>query len=832
MSNFWLQLIGKGDAPIPEGAQVEFVLRHAPQSWKVFVFIGVGLAVLYGVGRLYRSESDDCPRAWKYVLTGLRWATLLVVLFIFLGPALVYSTERVVRPYVMLLLDDSLSMSIQDRYHDQAQSTAVARATGIAADVLENDPPSRAEIVDTLLQRDEHALIRNLARRGRVRILSFSDRIALRETFGAEAPEAAAGDEQQDDVPIPLAVGDPVPPLNPEGQATDMGRAIREAQRLAAGTPLAGIVIVSDGQNTAGTDPGAAASLAGEKNVPIFTVGVGNPADPINLRIADLWMPENVFRGDPMAIQASVEARGIDSGAAEIELFARDAGQAGMGDDPGQLITRKTVDLKSGLQTISFEHTPETPGTYIFTARIGTRPDELIATDNAQSGAVNVLGEKVRILLISGGPNWEYRLVKNLLLRDKTIDLSCWLQSMSDGMQQEGNTVIEQLPRNREELMEYDAVLMFDPDSGEFTEAWIDELKNFLDPHAGGLLWMAGPQHSLAFLTGARTQGIRDILPVQTRGLGGELIAMLNPSETREWPVRVTPEGVDHAILQLKEESGDTRALWEALPGVYWSLPVRGATPGARVLMEHTNPRLRTEQGAQPLVVAGQYGPGRTIYLGFQSTWRWRRPGVEYFQKFWIQAVRHLVEGRLARGRTRGRLLTNRDKYAAGERVSISAKLFTPEYEPLDEPFVTAQIQGPGEEPVEIELRAIPGQAGAYEATFTARHIGLNEVFIEMQKADGTPTRVARQFAVEMPNVESLDPRMNESLLKEISNRSGGSHFAIDETDALAAAIPDRQETTIVQGRPIELWDTNRALILLVVLLTAEWALRKRFRLM
>jgi len=55
--------------------------------------------------------------------------------------------------------------------------------------------------------------------------------------------------------------------------------------------------------------------------------------------------------------------------------------------------------------------------------------------------------------------------------------------------------------------------------------------------------------------------------------------------------------------------------------------------------------------------------------------------------------------------------------------------------------------------------------------------------------------------------------------------------FARGRVDQVAAAIPDRSETIVQRGRPIELWDTNRLLILLLVLLTIEWALRKRYKL-
>ena len=61
---------------------------------------------------------------------------------------------------------------------------------------------------------------------------------------------------------------------------------------------------------------------------------------------------------------------------------------------------------------------------------------------------------------------------------------------------------------------------------------------------------------------------------------------------------------------------------------------------------------------------------------------------------------------------------------------------------------------------------------------------------------------------------------------------SGGKYFHIDEVKDLVKAIPNRIRTIENQSPPKPVWDTSRMLILLVVLLGFEWALRKRFKLL
>ena len=103
------------------------------------------------------------------------------------------------------------------------------------------------------------------------------------------------------------------------------------------------------------------------------------------------------------------------------------------------------------------------------------------------------------------------------------------------------------------------------------------------------------------------------------------------------------------------------------------------------MLVEHSDPTLRSVEGSRPLLVAGRYGSGHTLYLGFNGTWRWRRAGrqAEFFDKFWIQAVRYLVEGRSLEGRRRGYVQTDRDRYEIGDKVTITARLQDPTFSPL-----------------------------------------------------------------------------------------------------------------------------------------------------
>jgi hypothetical protein len=425
-------------------------------------------------------------------------------------------------------------------------------------------------------------------------------------------------------------------------------------------------------------------------------------------------------------------------------------------------------------------------------------------------------------------------MVRTLLLRDKTIDVSCWLQSLDPDMRQDGNTVIERLPAEPEDLFAYDVVALFDPDPSTLDEEWINLLKRFVGEHAGGLFWVAGPKYTTRLLTAYPTRGLRDLLPVRLGDAAGEARLFDRP-HTRAWPMHATPDGKGHPLLAFGDEADPgAGAAAPALPGVYWSYPAASAKPGATTLLEHGDPRLKVRDDRRPLFVAGRYGPGRVLYMGFDGSWRWRRAGEEVFDRFWVRSVRYLLEGRLMGGRRRGRLATDRDVYAVGSRIAVTARLYDAAFEPLTEPTVPAVVRtGPDAPPQEMLLRQVANRPGHYEGSVIAGRVGTTRIEVTLPGTGGTgPVRLARQVTVEPPRVEFRDPRLNRALLADLAERSGGRYYEIDEAERVADDLPDRQETVVVREPPRTLWDTWRLLVLLVGLLTVEWALRKKYRLM
>src|SRR5678816_541604 len=51
------------------------------------------------------------------------------------------------------------------------------------------------------------------------------------------------------------------------------------------------------------------------------------------------------------------------------------------------------------------------------------------------------------------------------------------------------------------------------------------------------------------------------------------------------------------------------------------------------------DPRMRNEHGPHVLLATQLVGPGRTIFVGFDSTYRWRYLDEQYFDGFWARMM-------------------------------------------------------------------------------------------------------------------------------------------------------------------------------------------------
>jgi hypothetical protein len=791
-----MRLLGGGTATSSPDSRAELVWTHFPTSWGVFVLLGCAAAAGYTVTVLYRREMNSCPPWMKTVLASLRCASLLLIACILLGLAAVTIASRTLNPTVVIARDASASMQ-----------TADAR--------LGDSVVTRAAVVNRLLSSNSR-LLKALSAKGRLEVFDFADQphvVGFAQTN--EAPLAA---------------------LQPAGGGTNLAAVIEEGLRVER---PATIVLFSDGQHTAKDDAHASARKAKLRGVPIFAVGIGDPRLPERERVVKVISRPQAWQGEPFEIEVFTTFQDANVGQRHIELFEERLAGNNRPADGGKLVAKGTIEVPtggSGQTTFHFARTVDEPGQYVYRARLAdSQATQPLAENDSVSDVVKVLSrESVRVLLVAGSPTWDYRLVQSLLSRDKTMAVSCWLQSLDKDRVQDGTRPIGHLPQTRAELFEYDVILLFDPDPAGLGFEWCELAREFVGDHSGGLLYMAGPKFTAQMLTSAVTNELTRLLPVKFADLAALSVESLLAANDASASLAVVAANADHPVLGFFADRNETVDKWQSLPGVFWSFPASEAAPTAQVLIELAEWGVGGVGGRRPIVVAGRFGAGNTVYLGLDATWRWRSAGrqAEYFDKFWIQTIRFLAEGRSLEGRHRGYVQTDRERYQIGQRVNVSARLLDGAFVPLVASKIDGVVEHPSADPQTISLLPVEQQPGRYQTALTALDVGLWTIHIPLPDATSDFDRCETTFTVELPALETSQVWLNRPLLEQLAAQSGGRYFEVSELDELAAAVPNRVEKIEERSEPRPLWDVPGMLIALVGLLSTEWLLRRQFSLL
>ena len=284
-------------------------------------------------------------------------------------------------------------------------------------------------------------------------------------------------------------------------------------------------------------------------------------------------------------------------------------------------------------------------------------------------------------------------------------------------------------------------------------------------------------------------------------------------------------------MLALSDRPEESLKVWRELPPIDWMARVAGVKPAAGVLLTALDPAPGGHEKL-PVLVLQKYGLGQALFMGTDSTWRWRKNvGDKYFTLLWSQVVQRMALSRLLGEAKRTQLSSDRQNYFIGDRVKVYARLYTASYDPVNEAQVTghytardSKVAGNiGER--EVMLRPLPGQPGMYRGEFVApAEAGAYKFSVERDP------ETTLDFGVQKPKFELGQTAMNEPLLKEMAAVSGGAFLREEDLYRLPELVTKKVET-VRSYIEVEVWSSPLVFTWFVLLTGLEWALRKKFQL-
>jgi hypothetical protein len=570
----------------------------------------------------------------------------------------------------------------------------------------------------------------------------------------------------------------------PSGHATDLASALEQASLWGAEAGrLHSVVVLSDGRHNLGQDPVAWAAKLG---VPVHTLGVGGSTPPDDIQIVDVVLPPILYAGRGSSLTVGLRQWGYGGETLTVQVSVEDE----------EIATAQYVPAGAGTYTPTTVELPPLPaGLQTLHVRVAPQPGEITHENNSERLLALVRPHRQRVLVIAGSPSADLSFLRRALTADSSLVCRFSVISQAD---------LSQLPDDLpDDLAATDVLVLHDLARGQLTRRQVEGLATFVRS-GGGLLVVAGERT-------ARTGGwaTSDLLPLLMPGV---------PLRTPAQPLQLATEGQHHPAVRLSGAGGGE---WSRLPpltgvGSIASIP-RGAVP-------------LLQAGEQVVATAQSLGQGRLISVVGAGFWRLdllaqgAGESPHTIRRFWQQSVQWLgLRG--AAKRVRSTPLQAVVKHGLPAQVQI--EVFDELMQPFTDPGLSFQLNGETQYPSVQHLGT-----GRFLAVWQGLPPGEYSYQLRATAKDNVLGDDRGRFVIVEQSIETSDQRRDEELLKRVAQASGGEYRPLAQWRQIAdrlspppALVREKRQVGI---EVTDLW----WLIVLVILLGAEWILRKRWGLL
>ena len=595
----------------------------------------------------------------------------------------------------------------------------------------------------------------------------------------------------------------------PEGDASRLFRAL---EQVTENEPdAAGVIVLSDGI----VNPAGALDKFSGHPTPVFAIAVGQAEGFKDLRIAGLRAPELAFRGRAIAIDFTIQAYGMAG--VEVPLYFN-LGRNLISTHP------ITIDRDAYENRVTLNYTPRELGAHGFTLTMPEQGGESIAGNNRKTFRMQVRRDKIRVLTLSGSPSWNYRFLRFALKQDPFLELVSFvfLRTPSDVVDVHENELsLIPFPIDEifvEELKNFDVLILDDfSHRTYFNPVYFENMRDFVRD-GGGIAMFGGAR---AFDQGGYHEtALNPVLPVKLDGRGAFQTGVAARAS-------LTPAGKAHPLTRVFADPVANEEAWSALPPLTTLNEVAQAK--GEVLL---SAQVRGREA--PLLSVGRYHKGRSLAFASDDLWRWnfdavgRNQNPQIHLKLVRNGVRWLAQEPAFE---QVQILAVGGSRRPGEKLEFHIRVLQDDHAPARDPVLQVVVTGPEGERSPLEAAATE-QPGEHRSEFTPRLEGSHRIEVQAASADKPLGSAAANFLVALPSEENDDGRPRPELLEAVAARSQGM-FATDGslTDAHWSEFEQRMEqvapSSIVARSRVALWNEPLLFTLAVLLLGAEWWLRR-----
>ena len=566
------------------------------------------------------------------------------------------------------------------------------------------------------------------------------------------------------------------------GYNTDLAASLRELKEQYPDGSYSTVTVISDGIFTDGGNP---LYEALKFSAPFIVFPIGDTAVKKDIVVKSVTANEKAFTGTAVKIKTYLNVFKSAPAVINIKLLKE-----------GIEIKSQQVSTQPGLNNyeVDFDVTETVPGKVRYTITAENLPDELTYKNNKSDFYITYIDNKVNILVISGGPGYDNEFTGSVLKRIGNYNITYRTQK-SAGEFYEG-------PVDTRQFAELSTLFLLNFPTSVTSAALVSDIANSSKQFNVPVIFFAGKNSDYQKLG-----SFEELIPFSvSRPNSGENVFRLQPVG-----------GMDNGLDKIPG-LGATNEIFRNVSGI---LPKPGSVT------------LATDKASgEPMIINRVSGLSRSsAFLGY-GLWRWKlNPGTNAEKTLEAMLIEMINMTLQKEKRTKLRVYPAKDIFDYTEPVKIYAEVYDENYLLTRNAKLTGKVtRKDGTSAGELKFTAV-------ENKFSAELPPLppNDYYIECD-AEYNGTYWARdnnRFLSDTLNTEYLQTRPDRDILKVLASKTGGAVITADSVKEYSSILKRLKETLPVHEAPqrylrFDLWGNKYYLMLVILLFSIEWVLRKR----
>jgi hypothetical protein len=534
---------------------------------------------------------------------------------------------------------------------------------------------------------------------------------------------------------------------------------------------LGAVVLMSDGIYNSGENP---LYQVRNSTYPVLTVKFGDTTVNRDLIISKVNHNRYVFKGNQFPVEIVVHAR--EAGGESTRLSVTSEGK--------EIFTRQ-INVSSGNQVFTIPLFIEAgeSGLKKFRILLEGIPGEISLENNVREIFVEVKEMRQKVVIVANSPHPDLASLKRALEYSNNFEAELFL--------------IDNFTAN---IADYSLFVLHQlPSASNQSSRLLDELVRLKIP----VLFIIGSQNDIPRFNRMQT----GLTLIGHNNAVNEALPVLNSN----FPLFIITEQMEKLFADLPP-----------LVSPFANYQISNAT---YPLAHQKIGQLRTDL---PLVAYSQTADVRYGFIAGEGIWKWRMHDYasngnhNTFDDFIVKSVQYLSQ-QTEKGNFR--VFWN-NYYAENDPVEFSARLFNDSEEPITGPEVRLLITS--EEGKEFNY-SFSIKDDTYYLQIGSLPAGLYSFRAETDPGTGVLVKTGN-FVVTSLILEDINSVADHRLLEAIASETGGTSYFSDGIDEMIENIRNRDDIKPVvysKKRYTDLVDFYPLLILLILMMSVEWFLRK-----